>query len=108
MVDRTLIDIGQHRIGTTKCQHRSLGEEPAHLNQRVTPAKREVQQRQHDRTNRDTDRASAQQPVPAERGMCRRRGVIIDERGAVMLVAGRMSAAGAEILRNEAATCGAQ
>ena len=39
VLDRALVDVGQHRVGAAEGQQRRLGEEPAHLRQRRRPTR---------------------------------------------------------------------
>ena len=41
LVDRALVDVGQHRVGAAEGQQRGLGEEPGHLRERAVRALRQ-------------------------------------------------------------------
>ena len=45
VLDRALVDVGQHRVGAAEGQQRRLGEEPAHLRQHARPSRRRAPER---------------------------------------------------------------
>jgi drug/metabolite transporter (DMT)-like permease len=71
--DRALIHIGQHRVGAAEGQQCGLGEEPAHLRQRVAPAVAPPSAGPSASPTTAPPPPHLQQPGPAEAGMFRRR-----------------------------------
>ena len=79
LVDRALIDIRQHRVRPTEGQQRGLGEEPAHLRERVLPAV-ECDEHAHRRSpQHEADHGDAGEAAPVVQRVGRRRRVVVDD-----------------------------
>ena len=100
VLDRALVDVGQHRVGAAEGQQRGLGEEPAHLRQRAAGAVQRQQRGHRQQPQQRSRRASTcGQPAAREARVRRRRRVVVDQRRAVARLGAAMAAAERKHLR---------
>ncbi len=99
---RALIEIGQHRVGAAEGEQGRLGEEPAHLGQRVRPAQQQREQRHRSGPQQRTGEHDARQPADAEARVFGCRRVVVDQRRGMGVLRGAVAATGAEGGRRQA------
>ena len=102
MVDGALVHVRQHGVGAAEREHRRLREEPAHLREGTFPTicGDQCTHRRHPQ-GEAAQRIGCDPGEPVDR-MCRRRRVVVDERGAIAFLRGAVSAAHREHFRREA------
>ena len=104
LLDRALVDVGQHRVGAAEGQQRGLGEEPAHLRQRAVPALRARRAPPSPAPTAPRPTPSTLAKWPREKRACAGVGVSSSiSAGAVALLRVAVSAAEREHLRRSAA-----
>ncbi len=102
MLDRALVDVGQHRVRAAEGEQRRLGEEPSHLRERAVPPEQGDERAERRDPDREENREDDCKMRPAEQPVRRRGRCVVDDRGAVVLGRGAV-ASGDEFTRGDSA-----